>query len=560
MDLRDYEAAKFELADILRELAATLPAVQDAARAQLDDLFARLAEDRFNLVVVGRFNRGKTTLMNALLGMDRLPTGILPLTSVITRVLYGSTEKVQIEFESGGFGFDIPMEALAGYITENGNPGNVRRIRQARVALPAELLRRGFDFVDTPGLGSAIEENTRTTEGFLSEADAVLCVTGCDAPLTEEEMRALRTFEFSRVPTFVVVNKRDTLSPAALEEVLNYIRERLRTIFVGDEPRLYSVSATEGLAARLANDPSAEAASGIPALEAALTQFLTHDKGSAFIAGVCGRATSLLDEVNLPQHSTLRSRLTHLSNRFVPQSTHTSSVAAQRWHITRLERAAPRMNACAVCERAGGALFDFLCEYQHELVVSPKAREALATEGLCQGHLWLYASLARDRDICLALTPLMKRVTETLAELQHDASSASRLRPERFLERTLVDGCVICKSQHHFESAALEEVATHFSGSLSTKSTSSLPTVCLPHLRKLARRDLNAGPEDGDQGLLQALIQHLTPAADRLTEDMQRYVLKRDAIRRGLASDEEGQAAKRALEFLAGSRAFPPQP
>ena len=58
--------------------------------------------------------------------------------------------------------------------------------------LPAEFLRRGFLFVDTPGLGSAIEENTRTTESYLPEADAYLLVTSFDGPLSEEEMRFFR--------------------------------------------------------------------------------------------------------------------------------------------------------------------------------------------------------------------------------------------------------------------------------------------------------------------------------------------------------------------------------
>ena len=89
MDLRDYERVKFELAEILR----TVP-YEASQTGRLREVFSRLAEDRFNLVVVGRFSRGKTSLMNALLGMDRLPTGVVPLTSVITTVGYGSEERV----------------------------------------------------------------------------------------------------------------------------------------------------------------------------------------------------------------------------------------------------------------------------------------------------------------------------------------------------------------------------------------------------------------------------------------------------------------------------------
>jgi hypothetical protein len=55
---------------------------------------SRLAEDRFTVVVAGRFNRGKSSLMYAVLGMDRLPTGIVPRASVITNVRYGTSERV----------------------------------------------------------------------------------------------------------------------------------------------------------------------------------------------------------------------------------------------------------------------------------------------------------------------------------------------------------------------------------------------------------------------------------------------------------------------------------
>jgi Dynamin family len=113
-------------------------------------MFARLAEDRFNLVVAGRFSRGKTSLMNAILGTDRLPTGIVPLISVITSVAYGSRERVQIEWQRGGIPCEIRLEELSDYITERGNPGNTRGIRQARIELPVEVLRRGFYFIDTP--------------------------------------------------------------------------------------------------------------------------------------------------------------------------------------------------------------------------------------------------------------------------------------------------------------------------------------------------------------------------------------------------------------------------
>ena len=191
MDLREYEQHKFAIAEVLRQASRASP--NDAAwREQTMGLFSRLAEDRFNLVVVGRFSRGKTSLMNALIGTDRLPMGIVPLTSVITTVAYGSSERVILRYDRRFLDQEIPLEALPQYVTQQGNPGNVKGVKEAEVQLPVEFLRRGFYFVDTPGLGSAIAENTRTTESFLPEADAFLLVTSYESPLSDEEMRFFR--------------------------------------------------------------------------------------------------------------------------------------------------------------------------------------------------------------------------------------------------------------------------------------------------------------------------------------------------------------------------------
>jgi hypothetical protein len=68
MDLREYEQIKFDLAEILRSLQPYLRRDHRDYEERLRGLFSRLAEDRFNLVVAGRFSRGKTSLMNAVLG------------------------------------------------------------------------------------------------------------------------------------------------------------------------------------------------------------------------------------------------------------------------------------------------------------------------------------------------------------------------------------------------------------------------------------------------------------------------------------------------------------
>jgi hypothetical protein len=62
---------------------------------------ARLAQARFNLVVLGEFKRGKSTLINALLRRDVLPTGVVPLTSSLTIMRHGPCDRLLVRYRDG---------------------------------------------------------------------------------------------------------------------------------------------------------------------------------------------------------------------------------------------------------------------------------------------------------------------------------------------------------------------------------------------------------------------------------------------------------------------------
>ena len=298
MDLREYEQRKFAIADILRQME-TAASDKQQWRNSATALFTRLAEDRFNLVLVGRFSRGKSSLVNAILGRDSLPTGIIPLTSVITSVSYGSVERVMLRFTRGFMDQEVPLSKLRSYVTQEQNPGNVKGIKEAEVQLPAEFLRRGFHFVDTPGLGSAIEENTRTTESYLPEADAFLLVTAFDSPLSVDEMRFFRAVASTPRRVFVVLNKQDTVNEQQRAEATDFVRRQLESIFSQDAPRVFPISALRALDAKQSHDPSQLEASGIDSLERELVNFLLTEKRSEFLLRMCDRLVDLVR--GLPQ-------------------------------------------------------------------------------------------------------------------------------------------------------------------------------------------------------------------------------------------------------------------
>jgi len=548
MDLRDYERAKFELAELLRSVD---PIVKNQAREDQDrlrELFVRLAEDRFNLVVVGRFSRGKTSLMNAILGTDRLPTGIVPLTSVVTTVAYGSTEQVVINYHGNRIPSEIPVDALPQFITQRHNPGNIRQVRGAEVKMPAEFLRRGFYFVDTPGLGSGIPENTRTTEEFLPEADAFVLVTSYESPLSEEELRIVRAAFSSGRRVFVVLNKHDVVTSDERRDVAGYLNQQLLEVLGNGAPQVFSVSAREAIEAKRVQDAPRLAASGIEELETELVRFLLAHKSAEFLLRMCDRVADLLHQLSRTA-DVKRSleRMHSLSKRIVADTpgTTTSGEAPMPGSIG--PGSMPPIVPCEICEQIVNASFEFLCRFQYELSVSVEAQNIHAQRGeLCPLHSWQYGSLASSHGICTGYPALLERLSAWFRDnavpgRQSDsfAANIAALLPTE-------ESCVMCQLRANTEARAVSSIVDRLKGEREGM-LNSLSAICLPHFRMLVAAV-------DDDAVIHGLLVRQATILERIAEDMRRYATKHDAIRRGLATEEETKAAYTALQVLAGLR------
>src|SRR5487761_1408303 len=295
--LRRYTLAKQEVTALTRAAKQFFEA-RDARNAaeHCQALLVQLAEDRFNLAVVGQFKRGKSTLMNAVIGRDLLPTGVLPLTSAITALCYGPRERVLLRRKGWAREQEIQLGELADYVTERGNPGNEKGLFEARVELPLPFLRRGLYFIDTPGVGSGQHENTATTRVFLPQADAVIFVTSVEAPLSEAEELFLRDIREHVPKLFVVVNKVDVLAGDERDEVLAYIGSRLSSVLAADGIPIFPVSARQALAATLRHDAPALQDSGLAELEASLATFLANEQGRTFLVAILDRLIALVPD------------------------------------------------------------------------------------------------------------------------------------------------------------------------------------------------------------------------------------------------------------------------
>ncbi len=548
MDLREYEQIKFRLAELLRSSGASDSRLPRQVQDQVRELFGRLAEDRFNLVVVGRFSRGKTSLMNAVLGSDRLPTGIRPLTSVITTVSYGSTEKAVIHYAGFNIPEDVKLAELPQYITEQGNSGNRRRVRIAEVKLPAELLRRGFQFVDTPGLGSPIVENTRTTERFLPEADAFVLVTSYEGPLSEEEVRFLRSASAAGQPVFIVVNKQDMASPAEREDALSYLREQLRGLLDGQGLGIFSLSARDGLAAKHKGDAGLLAASGVAAFEVELVRFLINEKSREFLLRMCQRTAAVVAQ--LPRRAET-ARAGELIAAIVRQigGARGAAIAAVAASGSGVAAVPPpgQSRPCEICGHVIDRCFEFLRKFQYEITVSPERQQQLAERGgLCSFHTWLYEQVASPQGTCAGYASVLDRwASRLLSVAAPHAPGSMAPTPQR---NPILDlgPCLLCDQRNAAESAAVGAIV----GGLRQNPESALGALselCLPHLRLLAAAL-------GDSPIAARLLARHGAILQRMSENMRRYALKHDGLRRYLASEEEDRAAEHALMMLAGHR------
>lgn len=294
-DLKSYTAAKHSLAAAIRLLQEFMTQRGNESRAQeCHDLMVKLAEDRFTLAVVGQFNRGKSSLMNAILGQELLPVGILPLTSVITILRYGPRQRLVIHREGFAFDSEAPLSDLTDYVTEKGNPGNEKNIRAVYIELPSPFLRRGLEFVDTPGIGSAIEANTRTTLSFIPQCDAVLFVTSVDSPLSDAERDFLQTIRQHVRKIFFLVNKIDLLPGEDQQQIIAFVRKTLSEQMLGQAVKVFPVSA------RLAMSHSTPQTnfsllSGLSLFKAELVEFLRTQKAQTLLHAVLDKAKRLFD-------------------------------------------------------------------------------------------------------------------------------------------------------------------------------------------------------------------------------------------------------------------------
>ena len=216
-----------------RRLLADLQVVLarlDASNADLGLIRNALAqlEELFLMVVVGEFNAGKSAVINALLGGDYLPEGVVPTTSEL--VLIRHSDAVE-------------------------QPGADRGMAVRR--LPVPWLQE-VNLVDTPGTNAVIRQHQELTEHFVPRSDLVLFVTSADRPFSESERAFLQQIRDWGKKVIIVINKIELLTTEAEQrQVLEFVRQNAHEL-LGVAPAIFAVSARLALEAKIRGESEEE--------------------------------------------------------------------------------------------------------------------------------------------------------------------------------------------------------------------------------------------------------------------------------------------------------------
>lgn len=254
--------------------------LHDDAQALLLEV-DRLRESAFRVVVIGEFSRGKSTLINALLGRPVLPARLRPTTSTLLRIRHGQRDSVTVTRADGTLSpWDLSRLAEVSTVTGDGAGG----VREVIIELDGPFLAQGVELIDTPGVNDLSTLREDITLSYLPSADAAIFVLDAKACFTETERRFLtqQVLASNVTRVFFVVNKADQLDPPYNADDLTRLRERVHAMvrpYVA-EAMVFALAAKPALDAAIAGDEHRRAESGLPDFLGALGRFLVDQRGA----------------------------------------------------------------------------------------------------------------------------------------------------------------------------------------------------------------------------------------------------------------------------------------
>ena len=261
-------------------------ATYQAAKVPVDKLIAGIptladvAQERrrpVRVAIVGEFNAGKSTFINALVGAEVAPTGVLPTTATLHHVQHALDPLARIAFYPAEDGAVPPPRLVAPNVlraTLKSLPGG--SVARVDIFVPLPSLTR-LEILDTPGFNAPDPRHAAAAREAFHEADFLLFVFDAGQAGKATERAVLAEARAAGLPVQAFVNKSDRLNAEDLARVLAQVATTLAESGVTTVREPLALSARKALEARLAGDEEALGASGFAAVERFLDEVLVAD-------------------------------------------------------------------------------------------------------------------------------------------------------------------------------------------------------------------------------------------------------------------------------------------
>ena len=276
-------------------------------------------DEHFEVAIVGEFKRGKSTLINALLGQEVLPADVLPATATLNRVTYSEEPYVQVDYKNGD-SERVEIDRLEEYVTKltSESEKKAETVKEATVYYETDFCKNNVDIIDTPGLNDD-DQMTNVTLSILPKIDAAVFVISANSPFSQFEKEFLEkkmlTSDVGRI--IFVVNCFGTFSQedenkiveTVRSRIAKYVMEKAKKVMGEDSrefavykrkigtPRVIGVYAKRALTAKTIGSEELLKQSNFPEFEKALETMLTKERGVISLQILANKITNSGTEI-----------------------------------------------------------------------------------------------------------------------------------------------------------------------------------------------------------------------------------------------------------------------
>lgn len=316
-------------------------------KRKLNESIEQIKDHRFKIVVVGEFNRGKSTFINALLGDKILPSKGVPATTILNRITYNQEPFFKLIFNNEDTKPETishekfktlvaPRDPIEGdeesELIYKESVEQINRIKYAEIGYPIDFCRDGVEVIDSPGTNDLDPRREELTNHIIPQSDAAILILTATKILSKSELSFLkdRLLESDIQKVFIVINKKDQLQSQDEEQkVTDFVREHLKGIL--DHPKIHLVSSLQALYRRQTDNgmeikkrgrvihPLPIEKTGFPELELDLAEFLQYERGlikleKPIIQTIKSIDVVLKDYINFEKRS-LTTKIDHLQEK-----------------------------------------------------------------------------------------------------------------------------------------------------------------------------------------------------------------------------------------------------